>query len=747
MFSRRSLGPSLTACANVVPPASRVQQKTVRKGCSEVGFCFDQLGAAGLSKAAGPASAAQPANIKTVPPPPPKPSKAPRQPALHPAAVVRRTRPVIGLTSRQFEAALSGPGVASAAGSVAGPGTEQRKSRREHKRERATAAATAAGSEEGGPTGSAGPSGNAPPPQGPKTARKQRGGAEVRVPSVQRAADPTTVPVVAPVIVHRIDNDVMVPPQAGVIPVNFAAANARAGPPHGGGRGEWGVVALLLTMGLPNFWQLVQLASQNVSFKELCIQEGFIVNRREIGTMLVGVDANLWLAQCQMMFHKPNHAQKGRNPELRALFHKLVALHQVGVAAVFVFDGSNRPSVKRDKQVKAKPHWLVEEFTELIDLFGFHHYTAPGEADAELAYLNRFEYIDAVFSDDGDVALFGARRIFRRLNKKNLDEITVYTSDALQTTAGIELTQGGILLLAIMSGGDYDTVGLAECGIEYGEQDLRHFLVGWREEIRMELVTNSHGYLGRKYRALADKITGAFPNLPALRLYACPITSWSEAFTPPVADSWNVKLPDLPVLAKYCMEKFGWSALDLVGRFKQSIFPGLFIRRLTKPLNPTQQIQDHVVKGRIDEERPHLSTYLNIVKVDNNGTYKKYQVKLAVGALAEWTLSKIDARASAAGSPGAVMIEWIPASLVERCIPLMVNAFNHALNLPLVPLLPAEAAGTGGFLRDSRERPPRKPWCVSGGSKFAKVIPRKRKVIDLTRDSEDEFYNEIIDLT
>jgi Holliday junction resolvase YEN1 len=65
----------------------------------------------------------------------------------------------------------------------------------------------------------------------------------------------------------------------------------------------------------------------------------------------------------------------GRNPELRALFWKLTALNQVGVTAVFPFDGPNRPSIKRDKQVGSKPHWLVQEFTELIELFGFHHYT------------------------------------------------------------------------------------------------------------------------------------------------------------------------------------------------------------------------------------------------------------------------------------------------------------------------------------------------------------------------------------
>lgn len=99
-------------------------------------------------------------------------------------------------------------------------------------------------------------------------------------------------------------------------------------------------------------------------------------------------------------------------------------------------------------------------------------FQAPGEADADLGYLDEFECIDGILTDDGDVALFGARRILRRfvqvyssgyiilttdrMNKDKQDEITVYSSESLQKTLG--LTRGGLLLLAILGGGDYDTV-------------------------------------------------------------------------------------------------------------------------------------------------------------------------------------------------------------------------------------------------------------------------------------------------
>ncbi|KAJ7839745.1 PIN domain-like protein [Mycena leptocephala] len=170
-------------------------------------------------------------------------------------------------------------------------------------------------------------------------------------------------------------------------------------------------------MGISVFWEIAKGAAQTMSFKELCIKEGFIEKRRDIGTMLIGVDACLWITQSQAVFHKPRHAQMGKNPELKALFYKLAILNQAGVSAVFAFDGSDRLSIKRDKQVKKKPNWLVAEFIKLIELFGFHYHMAPGEADADLGYLDEFECIDGILTDDGDVALFGARRILRRMNK------------------------------------------------------------------------------------------------------------------------------------------------------------------------------------------------------------------------------------------------------------------------------------------------------------------------------------------
>merc|ERR1712093_707976 len=90
-----------------------------------------------------------------------------------------------------------------------------------------------------------------------------------------------------------------------------------------------------------------------------------------------------------------------------------------------------------------------------------------------------------------------------------------------------EMTVPGLILVALMSGGDYDESGLTGVGPKiavglakggFGEQlskavktlptdDLRRFLQNWREEIRHQLRTNERGLLDRKAAAVSKKIT------------------------------------------------------------------------------------------------------------------------------------------------------------------------------------------------------------------------------------------------
>lgn len=138
---------------------------------------------------------------------------------------------------------------------------------------------------------------------------------------------------------------------------------------------------------------------------------------------------------------------------------------------------------------------------------------------------------------------------------------------------------GGHIAHALARCGFGDSL-LAACQ-NMSEDNLRHFLVQWRQDLRIELATNSRGFLRNKQIALSTKIPDTFPSLRVLHLYVRPVTSWSDGFVPPVTENWTVKLPDLPGLAKYCKEEFGWKAGDIVDKFQRLIFSGLCTRRLT----------------------------------------------------------------------------------------------------------------------------------------------------------------------
>ena len=117
---------------------------------------------------------------------------------------------------------------------------------------------------------------------------------------------------------------------------------------------------------------------------------------------------------------------------------------------------------------------MVNSLRNVLDAFGFECRTAPGEAEAELAYLNRVGVIDAILSDDVDCFLFGAKTVIRNSsstlsgNKKHGaknahgkddgQHVNIYHFDELMEHPDIQLTQGGLILIALLRGGDYDQV-------------------------------------------------------------------------------------------------------------------------------------------------------------------------------------------------------------------------------------------------------------------------------------------------
>ncbi|KAL4063130.1 PIN domain-like protein [Scleroderma citrinum] len=209
-------------------------------------------------------------------------------------------------------------------------------------------------------------------------------------------------------------------------------------------------------MRINGLWTAVAPTASQCVLDKFVISEGFHPCNTN-GTpqlMHIGFDASLWMhAICNVFIY--NHTSASESPKICTIFYQLVTILQMLLHAHFVFNGPQRSKLKHEKQVKNAPHFLMQCFQELLSAFGFTWHEAPGEAEAKLTKLNAVGIIDAIFSDDSDILLFGAPCIIgSSLQHEHYDVIEVFMEDTLEH--GAHLTQGGLLLIVLMSGGDYD---------------------------------------------------------------------------------------------------------------------------------------------------------------------------------------------------------------------------------------------------------------------------------------------------
>ncbi|KAG1875769.1 hypothetical protein F4604DRAFT_1761955 [Suillus subluteus] len=363
-------------------------------------------------------------------------------------------------------------------------------------------------------------------------------------------------------------------------------------------------------MGVAGLWEVLRPAGQTQSLTHLSVTQGFEANAGGRRGFRIGIDASIWF------FHAA-YGKEGENPELRTLFFRCSKLMSMPLLPLFVFDGPKRPSVKRGKRVSGNAHWLTTGMKNIIAAFGFEWRTAPGEAEAELAYLNRIGVIDAVLSDDVDNFLFGATMVIRNPSNtlsgnrahpvKNSDgrddgnHVVTYRAADILSHDDICLSQGGCILIGLLSGGDYHqagvqgcgkliAAGLARCGFgdrllkaasSLSREELEKWLDTWRDDVREELRTNKSGLIGSKKPALAKKIPDDFPDVDILLSYTNPITSETEG--KPMRDITWEQEPDIRKIAALCELYFEWGVKDvIIKRFRTVLWPSAVQRILRR---------------------------------------------------------------------------------------------------------------------------------------------------------------------
>ncbi|KAK7062098.1 PIN domain-like protein [Favolaschia claudopus] len=477
-------------------------------------------------------------------------------------------------------------------------------------------------------------------------------------------------------------------------------------------------------MGLSGIWKLLHHAVENHNIVQYTTAECFKNGAQDCHPMIIGIDASIWMYQVTTALNYRN-TRRGPNPAMQVIYHRLVALLQIAAVFVFVFDGPERWEVKRGTRVNTKGHPLTPMFCELIRLFGFHVHLAPGEADAELGRLSAEGIIHTVQTTDSDVFLFGAQRVMYTPKKKtDGDNIKIYTLENIFISPSIGLTRGGLLLFALLAGGDYDPVrsafsmcldhsvicwqGCPSCGAKTAHaiargslgDTLLHaasqnpvpgaefaaFLAGWKQDLCQEFLEDPHGLLGRKYKSISQIIADSdFPNVDVIFSYVHPITSYSSHHTLPPHHTWSPATPNVEGIARFCQLRFNWDAGIIAAKFGKALFPGVALQSLLKPYDFHALLEAHLELGlTTDDDFPRSSVLcvLNTKTMTRHGaSLLLYRVEMSAGAVSLRAKEGLT-DASAFVTPAAMCV-WIPAAIIDYALPgLLSRSTRLAMRKP-----------------------------------------------------------------
>ena len=330
----------------------------------------------------------------------------------------------------------------------------------------------------------------------------------------------------------------------------------------------------------------------------------------------LAIDISIWQFQTQA-------GKGGKNPALRTLYYRLLKLLALSIQPLFVFDGLNKPPFKRNVKTNSHSASLPNMLAKtMLDLFGFPYLTAPGEAEAECALLQKEGIVDAVLSEDVDTLMFGSTMTMRNWTcegargNKTPTHVNVYHSKATKEGKSA-LDREGMILIALMSGGDYIPAGIEGCGVKTACEAARagfgHDLcklskknaVGlrqWKERLEYELQTNESGYFRVKHRKL--KVPRNFPNTDVLGYYTHPVVSSAEKLLN-LRNSIKWHSPvNVPELRKFVADAFEWQYLGGAFKYVRGLAPALLVQKLR--IKAENGLDSGDIESQAEEEKKSI---------------------------------------------------------------------------------------------------------------------------------------------
>ncbi|TLD27225.1 hypothetical protein PspLS_05044 [Pyricularia sp. CBS 133598] len=337
----------------------------------------------------------------------------------------------------------------------------------------------------------------------------------------------------------------------------------------------------------------------------------------------IAIDISIWQFQIQA-------ARGGANAPTRTLFYRLARLLGHSIQPIFVFDGPNKPAFKRNRRSTTRGGATGDVVSNamakrMIRLFGFQFHDAPGEAEAECALLQRRGIVDAVLSEDVDTIMFGCTRTLRNWSSEGVrgskepTHVSMYDSAAIKAKHS-GLDREGMVLVALMSGGDYIPQGVPGCGVKVACEAARGgfghslcrikksdsgALTEWKENLLSELRDNKSGFFRVRHKALV--IPDDFPSLEVLRYYTHPVVSQDDTLERLENSFPSNNSLDVQGLRQFVAETFDWTGKLGAIKFIRVLAPNLLVQKLLQTPTAEETDMEHFVKD-ISKSRTHFTT-------------------------------------------------------------------------------------------------------------------------------------------
>ena len=171
----------------------------------------------------------------------------------------------------------------------------------------------------------------------------------------------------------------------------------------------------------------------------------------------------------------------------------------------------------------------------------------------------------------------------------------IYTRESIENTDDVSLDKDGLLLCALLLGGDYGkgiagagkkiSQALAAIGLgrslarilrSFNGPSLDYHLAQWRTSLGRELRTMQQS-------KLADTIPDTFPDLRIAYLYLNPLTSSSVRFTgqAPEYARWKPEEIDIFQVSRLCSIHFMWHGENLLKKLTANLWPAVTFKLIS----------------------------------------------------------------------------------------------------------------------------------------------------------------------